>query len=267
MCRRFETYGRATVARLAEQVGCALAAEVAEHPESARALAALDPLPSFRATLAQPADAAAAAGGPHAPAASSPRLFDPPAAPAPGAAERFPGSVVALIAPTGTASQLAIVDLVWGFDVPWQAAPVFNTRIETLLGRADSMWADAFAHRRCVVAARSFYETHARERTRSPKTGRLVRRPYAFSRPDAAPLFLAGLHEQGRFSLVTVPANATVAPVHARMPLALDARGAARWLAGDVAELRRDMVPLAAAPEGALVDRDAPDAGAARTRA
>ena len=77
-----------------------------------------------------------------------------------------------------------------------------------------------------------------------------MRRSYSFARADGAPLILAGIHEAGRFSLVTTEPSPVVAPVHSRMPLALDADGAALWLVGDfAAALGRSAPALEAAPE------------------
>ena len=164
--------------------------------------------------------------------------------------EALPSSVVPLIVAAGDGCGLAVAHMAWGYEVPWKNGPVFNTRIETTLRGEGSMWAESFARRRCLVPARGFYESHATETVPSERTGRPVKRQYAFAAPDGAPLLLAGVHDRGRFSLVTTEPNAAVAPVHNRMPLALEPGEAALWLRGVYEPLLdRGAVRLTARPE------------------
>lgn len=167
------------------------------------------------------------------------------------AAEAYPSSTVAVIAATGRGSQLAVADMVWGFDAPWTSSgTVYNARVESLLENKGGMWADAAARRRCIVAVRAFFETHRSETVLDKTTGKSAKRQYAFERADGVPLFLAAIHEKGRFALVTAKPCACVANVHNRMPLVLDAQEAARWLEGRCADLvDRSKVPLCAKPE------------------
>ena len=158
--------------------------------------------------------------------------------------------MVALIVPTGCGAQLAVADMAWGFDASWKAGTVFNTRIETALGETAGMWGDAIRRRRCVVPARAFFESHAAETVPSARTGRPVKRQYAFRNADGSPLLMAGLHERGRFSLVTTAPNEMVSRVHDRMPLVLAPGEAALWLAGRYEGLAdRSSVHLEAVPE------------------
>lgn len=223
MCRRFVMVDRDEVARIAAEVARGLEA----RKDAVVRLGALDALDDFRESLSAPAPRELAAHR-----------------------DAFPSSVVALIAPTGLGTQLAVADMVWGYEVPWKKGPVFNTRIETALGASSSMWRASLKRRRCLVPAWGFFESHATETVPSPRTGSPMRRPYAFARTDGAPLLLAGIHEAGRFSLMTTRPSAVVAPVHDRMPLTLDADGAALWLTGDFAALLSRAAPaLRAAPE------------------
>lgn len=222
MCHRIVPLDRDTVMRVAQEIARDLAAHEGE-------LGSLDPLESFQPYLAKPGPACAPDGTPR---------------------EAFPRSTVPLIAPTGNGAQLAVADMRWGFEVPWKAGCVFNTRLEGALDGTAGMWRESFARRRCVVPARSFFESHASETVPSARSGKPVKRQYAFERPDGAPLLLAAVHDQGRFSLVTTEPNAAVAPVHNRMPLVLDAPEAARWLAGDYAALAdRGRLELVCSPE------------------
>lgn len=219
MCHRFVVLDRETTLRIAREIADNLAAHAGD-------LGSLDPMVSWHANLARPV-----------PDAPEPR-------------EAFPGSTVAVVTPTGCGAQLAVADMTWGFDVSWKQGPVFNTRIETALGAGGGMWAESLARRRCVVPVRRFFESHSTETVRSPRTGRAVRRQYAFERTNGTPLLLAGIHDKGRFSLVTCEPCAAVAPVHNRMPLVLDAEGATLWLAGDFGKvLKRPRGELAVRAE------------------
>ena len=256
MCRRFIPVDRDEVARIAAEIE----RDLADH---AGELASLDPLADYEAHLFAPADAPGAVQAARTREAQEARcgaaaqlsLFDDgPAAPeapaAPPRAEAFPSSVVPLIVATGDGCGLAVAHMAWGYEVPWKNGPVFNTRIETALRDDGSMWSSSFARRRCLIPAWGFYESHASETVPSARTGRPVKRQYAFEPRDGAPLLLAGIHDRGRFSLVTTEPNETVAAVHNRMPLVLGPGEPALWLRGVYGPLLdRGAIELSVAPE------------------
>lgn len=171
--------------------------------------------------------------------------FDP-------ARDAWPGSLVPAYVP-GEDGGLITVSLLWGFDSPRDGRPVFNTRLDTALSqleRGHGLWLDAIAHGRCLVPVRAFYEGHQTERVPSERTGKPVRRQYRFRLPGARAFLLAGVTAEGRLSIVTTEPNATVAPVHNRMPLVLGPGESARWLSGDFAALAdRGRIRLTATPE------------------
>ena len=78
------------------------------------------------------------------------------------------------------------------------------------------------------MPVRAFYEGHQTERVPSERTGKHVRRQYRFRLPGARAFLLAGVTAEGRLSIVTTEPNATVAPVHNRMPLVLGPGESAR---------------------------------------
>ena len=131
---------------------------------------------------------------------------------------------------------------------------VFNTRIESALeqlrlGRRG-MWAKAIAEGRCLVPVRAFYEGHMTEKVESERTGRPVRRQYLFRLPGARAFLLAAVREGDRFSIVTTRPNASVSPVHDRMPLVLGHGESGVWLGPDFPTLgRRDGISLISRPE------------------
>ena len=170
-------------------------------------------------------------------------------APAPDA---YPGSTVPVFVP-GTQGRLEVVCLTWGFPRGNQEHAVFNTRIESALAQLQSsagMWAHAIESGRCLVPVRAFYESHATERILSERSGKPVRRQYRFRLPGARAFLLAGVHKDGRFSVVTTAPNASVAPVHNRMPLVLGPGESSLWLGQEFARLAdRSGIALAAEPE------------------
>lgn len=144
-----------------------------------------------------------------------------------------PGTQLPLFVPDGSGG-LEVAVLTWGFPLEGRPHAVFNTRIESALeqlrlGRRG-MWARAIAEGRCLVPVRAFYEPHATESVVSEKTGRPVRRQYRFRLPGARAFLLAAVREGDRFSVVTTKPNASVAPVHDRMPLVLGLGESGAWL-------------------------------------
>ena len=127
-----------------------------------------------------------------------------------------------------------VVDLLqWGLIPHWAKDPsighkLINARCETLTEKPS--FRDAFRRRRCIVPAAGFYEWQ-----RAGKT----KQPYFIKHPSEEPLAMAGLWESWRdpageivrtFCIITTAANATVAPIHDRMPVLLRTEDFARWL-------------------------------------
>ena len=55
----------------------------------------------------------------------------------------------------------------------------------------------------------------------SEKAGKKIRRPYRFRLPGASAFLIAAVQLDGSTSIVATVSNASVAPVHDRMPLVL----------------------------------------------
>ena len=125
------------------------------------------------------------------------------------------------------ARQVAL--LTWGFlpkDALEGDRPFINARAETAAERPS--FRDAFARRRCLVAADGFYEWEGTGKKRQPWYLRLASgRPFAF----------AGLWEPprteekpGTCTLLTTAPNELVRSIHDRMPVILAPDEAAAWL-------------------------------------
>jgi putative SOS response-associated peptidase YedK len=165
-----------------------------------------------------------------------------------------PGDDCWIVQPAGPDRKL--VRAAWGFR-GLEDKLVINARSETVTEKR--MFQDAFARRRCLVPADGFFEwTGPKQR----------RRPIWFHAPDGQILLFAGLWEirpDGRpaFTILTTGANATVAPVHDRMPVMLDREAGGAWLAAPRLDLLRPaaverLVGRSVSPRANAVENDDP---------
>lgn len=138
--------------------------------------------------------------------------------------------------PTRSADQHSrgreVVELRWGLVPFWAQSPdfeasTFNARSETAADRPA--FREPLRHRRCLIPANGFYEWTAVGRLRQPHWIHLAgERPFGFaglwdswSAPDAS---------LDSCTILTTRANEVLRPIHARMPVILDAADFARWL-------------------------------------
>lgn len=108
----------------------------------------------------------------------------------------------------------------WGFPGFQGKQLIFNARCETALEKA--MFRDGILHRRIVIPAAWFYEWNQRKEKN------------IFCIKDAPILFMAGFcrrYEDGEhFVILTTAANASMKPVHDRMPLLLEREEITEWV-------------------------------------
>ncbi|MFC4448596.1 SOS response-associated peptidase [Halorussus aquaticus] len=121
----------------------------------------------------------------------------------------------------------------WGLVPEWAdgspSSGHMNARAETLAEKPS--FREAFAERRCLVLADGFYDW------KETPTGT---QPYRIERADRDPFAFAGLWEprsdgsgtDATFTVVTTEPNATVEPIHHRMPVILNREEERRWLRG-----------------------------------
>jgi putative SOS response-associated peptidase YedK len=135
----------------------------------------------------------------------------------------------------------------WGLVPSWAkderiGSKMINARAETVFDKPA--FRALVRSRRCVVPADGFYEWQA-------IPGQRAKQPMYIHRRDGMPLAIAGLWTTWRdpasppeaprlhtVTLLTTEANDTVAPVHDRMPVILDAAGVDRWLSPGPGEAR-----------------------------
>ena len=142
------------------------------------------------------------------------------------------------------------VALRWGLVPAWSPEPrtaysTFNARAETVADKPT--YRHAFRRRRCLIPADGFYEW---------RTVGKRKQPYCIAPTDGAPFAFAGLWERWErdetvvesCTIVVTTANATIAPLHDRMPVILARADEARWLdpaLTDPAILQPLLVPCA----------------------
>ncbi len=119
---------------------------------------------------------------------------------------------------------LTAADMKWGFPGYEGKSLLINARAESVLEKRT--FQESVRRRRCVIPASGFYEWNKRKEK------------FTFWRADHAPLlFMAGCYnlydDKNRFVILTTQANASIAPVHDRMPLILEKNEVGRGLSDD----------------------------------
>lgn len=108
----------------------------------------------------------------------------------------------------------------WGLPGFQKGQVIFNARCETALERPT--FRAGVRNSRIVIPAAHFFEWNARKEKNT------------FRRKDGKPLYFAGfcqgMGEDERFAMLTTAANASMAPVHDRMPLILEESEIEPWL-------------------------------------
>lgn len=135
------------------------------------------------------------------------------------------------VSPSGMATvlmqpenSLAAVDMKWGFPGYDGKSLLINARAESVLEKQT--FQESVHRRRCVIPAGGFYEWNKKKEK------------FTFQRTDQAHLlFMAGCYNlydgEKRFVILTTQANASMAPVHERMPLILEKSEMESWLSDD----------------------------------
>ncbi|MBP7242911.1 SOS response-associated peptidase [Amaricoccus sp.] len=140
----------------------------------------------------------------------------------------------------------------WGLLPPWHRSPkqpplLINARAETIAEKPA--FRDAARERRCLIPADGFYEWQGEKGSKIP----YLIRPRA-----GGPIAFAGVWQEWgppaerilTCAIVTCAANATLAPIHDRMPVVIAPADFALWLGEAGHGAAPLMVP---APDDALV--------------
>ena len=120
----------------------------------------------------------------------------------------------------GDREGLAAAEMRWGFANPYRKGLIINARSETALEK--KLFSDSIMNRRIVVPASGVYEW-------DPYKSR-----FRFTLPGDELIFLAGFYreEEGipRYTILTTEANASMKPVHDRMPVMIGRNEIRPWI-------------------------------------
>jgi putative SOS response-associated peptidase YedK len=153
----------------------------------------------------------------------------------------------------------------WGLVPNWAQDPAIGNRLNNARSETVAVkpaFRDAFRRRRCLIPADGFYEWQTQGK---------LKQPYFISLASGETMAMAGVWESWRAPsgeilrtccVLTVAPNATMQPIHDRMPVIIAPEDWARWLsaaADSVMPLMRpfDVEPMQAWP----VDRRVSKAG------
>ena len=148
----------------------------------------------------------------------------------------------------------------WGLVPSWAKDPkigsrMINARAETLAEK--NSFKSSFRSRRCLIPADGFYEWKKLE-------GSKKKQPMFMRSPAGTPLAFAGLwsvwrDDEGQplrsVTIITTTPNATMAPIHNRMPVILPPDAWATWLDRDNDDLESLQALLVPAPDDAIETR------------
>ncbi len=105
----------------------------------------------------------------------------------------------------------ALSDLFWGI-ASRDKKLIINARAESVTEKP--IFSDSIRKRRCILPAAGFYEWD------------LGKTRFIFKRTDEKPIYLAGVYDlsenRDSFVILTTAANASMKPVHDRMPVMID---------------------------------------------
>jgi putative SOS response-associated peptidase YedK len=154
-----------------------------------------------------------------------------------------PTQPIAIVREESRGRRLALAR--WGLVPAWAKDPgrfplLINARAEEIVEKPA--FRNAVRYRRCLVPATGFYEWR---RGPSGKAARGARQPWLLRPHDGRLIAFAGIWETWSDAegseidsacIITTDANATVAPIHGRMPAIVAPEDFATWLAGDLHE-------------------------------
>ena len=113
----------------------------------------------------------------------------------------------------------------WGYQLP--NTLVINARAETAAEKP--LFRESIGTRRCLIPSTGFYEWD------------ISKRKYLFTLPEEPVLYMAGLYDRRGseecYCILTTAPNASMRPIHDRMPLVIPPRKMQDWLIDGTAAL------------------------------
>ena len=129
----------------------------------------------------------------------------------------------------------------WGLVPSWAESkkdfrPLINARLETLMEKVS--FKNLIQTSRCIIVADGYYEWKRDEKEKVP---------YYFTRIDSSLIFLAGIHQNNQFCIITREASDEVKEIHHREPLILNEEQISNYL--DIKKEGTDFLLSIKAPE------------------
>ena len=145
-----------------------------------------------------------------------------------------PGMVTTgLVRNKGARADIALSELFWGITSQDKKL-IINARAESATEK--TMFSESIKNRRCILPAAGFYEWDA------GKT------KFIFKRTDEKPIYLAGFYDlsenRDSFVILTTAANASMKPVHDRMPVMIDKENVRDYLNNTLAAMEMINKPM-----------------------
>lgn len=132
--------------------------------------------------------------------------------------EIFPTNIVPVYVPQNEIVKPKL--MTWGFPNFRNKGVIINARAETV--EEKKLFSSSLKARRCIVPSTGFYEWDA------------DKKKFIFNTPDDQMLYMAGIYNQfdgeNRFVILTTDANASMAPVHNRMPVVVPKDMVRHWI-------------------------------------
>jgi putative SOS response-associated peptidase YedK len=133
----------------------------------------------------------------------------------------------------GSSGDLALSHLFWGM-VSGDRKLIINARAESVTKKP--MFAESIMNRRCILPAAGFYEWDLRKTK------------FRFKRADGKSVYLAGFYDLSEnrdcFVILTTNANASMKPVHDRMPVMIDGENVRDYLKDSSAAMEMICEPM-----------------------
>ena len=145
-----------------------------------------------------------------------------------------PGMVTTgLVRNKGGCADIALSELFWGITSRDKKL-IINARAESATEK--TMFSESIKNRRCILPAAGFYEWDA------GKT------KFVFKRTDEKPIYFAGFYDlsenRDSFVILTTAANASMKPVHDRMPVMIDKENVRDYLNDTLAAMEMINKPM-----------------------
>ena len=119
---------------------------------------------------------------------------------------------------------MALENYDWGLVPSWAKdkkdfRPLINARLETLMEKTS--FKKLIQTSRCVVIADGYYEWKREEKEKIP---------HYFTRTDSGLMFLAAIHQNNKFCIITREATDKIKDIHHREPLLIDEEQISNYL-------------------------------------